>query len=295
MGWSVFGATQSGRMPTVGTLQRQELERIQWMRLDIASADEVSGVVSTVQPELVFHLAAQSSVGDSFADPLGTWNTNATGTFHLVVALRALKRPSRLLFVSSAEVYGPVPEGEQPIREVRALSPRSPYAASKAAAEMVTIQGASGGALDVVVARSFNHTGQGQDTRFALPSFAGQLRKTARGNRAPILQVGNLEVWRDFLDVRDVVRAYVLLARCGENRGVYNVASGEAIRLRSLVEDLVALSGTCARIEVDPDRIRPVEVPRLQGDSGRLRALGWTPRIPIREMLASLLTQPTHA
>jgi GDP-4-dehydro-6-deoxy-D-mannose reductase len=259
--------------------------------LDLTSTEGVAEAVEAARPEAVFHLAAQSSVGASFDDPLGTWEVNATGTLRLA---RALPRGTRLLFVSSAEVYGAVPEDEQPIRESRPPRPATPYAVSKAAAELAVLQAGAAGALHAVVTRSFNHTGPGQDPRFSLPSFARQLGAIAAGAASPVLRVGNLSARRDFLDVRDVVRAYPLLLERGEAGGVYNVCSGTARPLRELVERMVALSGTGARIEVDPERVRPVDAPLLLGDAGRLHALGWSPRIPIDETLAALLARETE-
>jgi GDP-4-dehydro-6-deoxy-D-mannose reductase len=260
-------------------------EGVRWLPLDVTSDDSVAEVVREARPEAVVHLAAQSSVAESFADPLGTWETNATGTFRL---LNALPDGTRLLFVSSAEVYGAVPEGEQPIGEERVPRPVTPYAASKAAAEMAVLQAAARGA-HVVVARSFNHTGPGHDARFALASFARQLAAIRRGEGEPVLRVGNLEARRDYLDVRDVVAAYLLLLDRGVPGRVYNVATGVAHSMRELVEMLVEVSGTGARLEVDPDRVRPVDVPLLCGDASRLRALGWEPRIPLRQTLSDLL------
>ncbi|HEX6911120.1 MAG TPA: GDP-mannose 4,6-dehydratase, partial [Longimicrobium sp.] len=241
--------------------------------------------VEEARPDAVVHLAGQASVGDSFADPLGTWDVNATGTLRLA---GALPDGARLLLASSAEAYGAVPEAEQPIREDRPLRPTNPYAASKAAAEMAALQAAARG-VEAVVARAFNHTGPGQDARFALPSFARQLAAVRAGEAEPLLRVGNLSARRDLLDVRDVVRAYVRLLEAGEPGGVYNVCSGQAHTIAGALDELIDLSGTRTRVEVDPARVRPVDVPLLLGDNGRMRALGWTPAIPLRQTLGDLL------
>jgi GDP-4-dehydro-6-deoxy-D-mannose reductase len=218
------------------------------------------------------------------------------GTVRLLAALRRCAPGGvRVLLVSSAEVYGAVPEAEQPISESRALCPASPYAASKAAAEMAALQAGAEGRIAVVIARSFNHTGPGQDLRFALPGFARQLAEIRAGRGDAVLRVGNLDVWRDFLDVRDVVNAYLRLAERGVNQRAYNVCSGEAVRLGTLVERLVEYSGTGARVEVDAERFRPVDIPLLRGDSTRLRALGWKPRIPLDETLHDLLASEVPA
>ena len=258
----------------------------EWMEIDVTSMDSVAAAIQQAAPEAVVHLAGQASVGDSFHDPLGTWDVNATGTLRIATAL---PKGARLLLVSSAEAYGAVPEAEQPIGEERPLRPCNPYAASKAAAEMAALQAGESGGIEVVVARSFNHTGPGQDPRFALASFARQLALIRAGGAEPVLHVGNLSARRDLLDVRDVVRAYVRLMESGVAGRVYNVCSGEARSMREAVDELVEISGTRARVEVDPERVRPVDLPLLLGDNARLRGLGWAREIPFRQTLSDLL------
>lgn len=278
-GHTVIAAGQEGHAPP------EERAGAEWLGLDVTRADSVAAAVERAAPHAVCHLAGQASVGQSFHDPLGTWDVNATGTLRVAAAL---PKGTRLLLVASAEAYGAVPETEQPICEDRPLRPCNPYAASKAAAEMAALQAESAG-VEVVVARSFNHTGPGQDPRFALASFARQLAVIRAGGAEPVLHVGNLSARRDLLDVRDVVRAYVRLVTSGEPGGVYNVCSGTARSMREAVDELVDLSGTRARIEVDPGRVRPVDVPLLLGDNARLRGLGWAPRVPFRQTLSDLL------
>lgn len=289
-GHSVFGGTPDGAPPAEGVLGAEELGRVCWVPLDVTSGGSVAAAVARAEPAQVYHLAGQSSVARSFELPVETWEVNATGTLRLACALaEAGLGGTRVLLASSAEVYGRVPEEEQPIREDRPLDPASPYAASKAAAEMVARQVSAGGGPGVVVARSFVHTGPGQDGRFAIPSFAHQLAGVRAGRREPRLRVGNLAVRRDVLDVRDVVRAYLTLVERGDAGGVYNVCSGESHELRAMVEEMIEISETGARIEVDPERFRPVDLPLLVGDGARLRALGWEPEIPLRRTLSDLL------
>jgi GDP-4-dehydro-6-deoxy-D-mannose reductase len=256
-----------------------------WVPMDVTSAASVREALAAVRPQVVFHLAGQASVGDSFADPEGTWEVNATGTLRIACSL---PRGARMLVVSSAEVYGAVPESEQPIREDRPLSPGNPYAASKAAAEMAALQAGAAGSVAIVVARAFNHTGPGQDDRFALPSFARQLAVLTSDGGDPVLRVGNLSARRDLLDVRDVVRAYRILMERGTPGMVYNVASGIARSMTDVVAELVRISGRDARVEVDEERVRPVDVPLLVGDASRLNALGWRPEIPFATTLRDL-------
>jgi len=280
-GHEVWGTLQGGHAPPA------EPAGVHWVAMELASPASVADALARARPERVFHLAAQASVADSFGDPEATWETNATGTLRL---LAALPRGVRLLFISSAEVYGVVPEAAQPIAEATPLRPANPYAASKAAAEMAVVEAALGHAgAHAVVARSFSHTGPGQDTRFALAAFAQQLARIGAGLEPPVLRVGNLSARRDYLDVRDVVRAYLALMEHGTPGAAYNVASGEPRRMDELVATLVELSDTGARVEVDPARVRPVDVPLLSGDATALRALGWEPRVPLRQTLAELL------
>lgn len=279
-GHSVYAAAQPGHaFPT-------DRGGAEWLAMDVTSTDSVAEAVERAAPDAVYHLAGQASVGDSFHDPLGTWDVNATGTLRIA---SALPKGARLLLVSSAEAYGAVPEAEQPICEDRPLRPCNPYAASKAAAEMAALQAGESVGIDVVVARSFNHTGPGQDPRFALASFARQLALIRAGGAEPVLHVGNLSARRDLLDVRDVVRAYRRLMDSGAPGRVYNVCSGEARSMQEAVDQLVEISGTRARLKVDPERVRPVDLPLLQGDNARLRGLGWAPAIPFRQTLSDLL------
>lgn len=280
-GDAVFAGALEGQAPAD---VEPELAAARWLPMDVTDGASLDAAVAASRPDAVVHLAAQSSVGASFGDAAGTWEANATGTLRL---LHAVGGGARVLFVSSAEVYGAVPEAEQPIREDRPLRPSNPYAASKAAAEMAAVAAALSGACDAVVARSFNHTGPGQDERFVLPAFARQL--AAADERDGVLRVGNLEARRDFLDVRDVVRAYLLLLERGARGEAYNVASGEAPSLRRVVEEMIEIRGVPVRVEVDPARVRPLDVPLLRGDPSRLRALGWAPEIPLRDTLADLL------
>lgn len=292
-GTEVWGATMTGRAPEEGPLSPGEAGAARWVALDVTDEGSVRAALAEAEPDRVYHLAGQSSVGASFAEPLGTWEVNATGTFLLLHLLGERTResgPPRLLLASSAEVYGAVPPDRLPIAETAPLAPQNPYAASKAAAEMAAADAVARGRVEVVIARSFNHTGPGQTPQFALPSFALQLARMEEAPEAErVLRVGNLSAERDILDVRDVVRAYRVLMDHGESGRAYNVCSGEARALQSLVEELIELSGTSARLTVDPARVRPVDVPILLGDAGALRELGWTPRIPLRQTLADLL------
>lgn len=250
---------------------------------DVLDSVALRDSVRETQPDGVVHLAALSSVGQSWGDVAEVWRANVLGTLNVAEALRAEAPGARLLFVSSGDVYG---RAERiPTPEDAPVAPLSPYAASKAAAELAcrTAQ------LDVVVARSFPHIGPGQDERFAIGSWAAQLARL-RAEGGGTLRVGDLEVERDLTDVRDVCRAYRLLLERNVPAGTYNVASGRAVRLSKVVELLVGLAGVDVEVERDEARLRPADVPVLCGDPRKLQAAtGWKPELPLEQTLADAL------
>lgn len=259
-------------------------------RCELTDAGAVRALVEAVRPDGVFHLAGLSSVAYSLAHPQDVLHANLVSTCNLLEALRQAAPRARLLVVGSAEQYGAVPAAAQPIAESQPFRPQSPYAVSKAAQEILALQYADTYGLEVVLTRSFNHSGPGQSDRFVLPSFARQLAQAERDGGPARLRVGNLEVRRDFLDVRDVVRAYVLLQERGEPAAAYNVCRGESYRLRDLLELLVARARVEVQVETDPERLRTTDLPELRGDPSRLRArTGWEPRLDVATMLGDVL------
>ena len=254
---------------------------------DVTDAEALRSEVAEAAPGAVVHLAAVSSTTDSLADPGAAWHVNAVGTVNLAEAVRHAAPGARLLVVSTGEVYGDT--GDGPASEDQPVAPRSPYAASKAAAEIAAGQAARAYGLDVVLARPFAHTGPGQDRRFALPSFALQIAELERAGGGE-LKVGDLSVHRDLLDVRDVVAAYIALLSPGVAAGTYNVARGSSVPLSDLVDLLVAAASVPIRIVRDPARLRAVDTHRLCGDPARLHAAtGWTPGYSHAQTLADLL------
>jgi GDP-4-dehydro-6-deoxy-D-mannose reductase len=259
--------------------------------LDLGDLAALRAALDIAAPSVVFHLAAQTFVPESFAAPISTYQTNAIGTALLAQATReyaknaAGKPMPRILFASSAEVYGLRGHGDFPLREDLDLRPANPYAASKAAAEAILLAEARSLGLDVVIARAFNHIGPGQDERFVVASFARQLADIAAG-ADPRLWVGNLNAARDFLDVRDVVEAYLALARDGESGEVYNVCSGTAVPVRDLLRELITIAHVPVEVREDPRRMRPLDVPIFVGSAAKLRArTGWSPAMPLTRSL----------
>jgi GDP-4-dehydro-6-deoxy-D-mannose reductase len=253
---------------------------------DVLDSASLAHAVRETQPAAIVHLAALSSVGESWGGVTEVWRTNVLGTVNVVEAVRAEAPEARVLLVSSGDVYGrasriPTPEEER-------VAPVSPYGASKAAAELVCRQAPE---LDVVVARAFPHIGPGQDERFAVGSWAAQLTRL-RTEGGGVLRVGDLGVERDLTDVRDVCHAYRLLLDASVPAGTYNVASGRGTRLERVVELLVELAGAPVTVEQDPERLRRAETPVLVGDASKLRAATrWEPQIPLERSLADALEE----
>jgi GDP-4-dehydro-6-deoxy-D-mannose reductase len=258
--------------------------------VDIRDATRLGALLHSVRPQAVVHLAAASSVGRSHRDPVETLDVNAVGTTALLAAARRAAPDARLLIIGSGEVYGRA-ASETPAREATPVEPLSPYAASKAAAELIALQFHRSYGTNVVCVRAFSHLGRGQALDFAVPSFAAQLASIKRGEAPPVLRTGDLSPVRDFLHVADVVSAYELLMRVGIAGSVYNVASGTGRSIRSLLDEMLALSKINARVEVDPARLRPIEIPILLGDPARLTSLGWKPRHELRAALRDVLEE----
>ncbi len=258
--------------------------------VDVNDAATLRAALETSRPTVVFHLAAQTFVPHSLATPIETYETNAMGTAHLAEAVReyaAGPRP-RIVFASSAEVYGARDASEYPLVETLDLRPVNPYGASKAAAEAILLAEAASFGVDVVIARAFNHIGPGQDERFVVASFAAELARIASGG-PPQLLVGNLEAARDFLDVRDVVLAYIALARDGEPGQIYNVCSGRAVTVRDVLRELIAIARVPVEVREDPEKMRGTDVPLSVGNPAKLRArTGWEPQIPLVRSLRDI-------
>jgi len=257
---------------------------------DLDDPAAAAAVIEEVRPDGIVHLAGQSSVHQSWLDPGGTLRTNVLGIVHLLdAARRAALRPA-VLVVGSAEEYGPVSEAELPIRETAPLRPASPYAVSKVAQGALALLYGPAGGMRIVLTRTFHHTGPGRGEAFAESSFARQIAEIEHGLRPPVIEVGNLDAVRDFTDVRDVVRAYLLLLEKGEPGRAYNVCSGRGRRIRDVLDLLLASSSAKVEVRIDKERLRPADVPAQVGDPSRLRAAtAWEPRIPLEGTLADLL------
>ena len=259
------------------------------LETDVADGAAVRRVMADVAPDAVYHLAAMTHVGESWEDPSQVLRVNVLGTAEILAAARALPVSPRMLVVSSAEVYGIVAPEQLPLAEDTPTVPASPYAASKLAAEAVALQAWRGYGQPVIVVRPFNHIGPGQSPNFFVPALAKRI-VDARRSGARSLRVGTLTTRRDFTDVRDVVAAYRLLMERGAAGAVYNVCSGTDVAMSEVAAQLLRLAGADLTLETDPDLVRPVDVPVLREDAGRLHeATGWHPVTPLATTLADVL------
>ena len=260
---------------------------VEWQPVDVTVRDYVANRIKDIRPDRVFHLAGSPHVGQSWIDAWVPLKTNVIGTHHVLDAIRAHHPRCRVLVVTSAMIYRP--SGE-PLDEDSPVGPASPYGFSKLAQDQLALNAAREDGLDVVVARPFNHVGPGQDPSFFLSSFSKQIALIEAGRTAPEIHVGNLDAERDLTDVRDVVDAYVQLLAAGASGRAYNICSDHTHRIGDLLDRLIAMARVPVKRMVDPARLRPNDVPRLVGNSTRLRSeLGWTPQRDIDATLADTL------
>ncbi len=284
-GWQVSAAIVPGGAEPAAWLDPALLPAVETVHADLLAPDAARHLAA-IDATAVVHLAALSSGAQARRDPAGAMAVNRDATIALGAALLEAGRVQRLLFVSTAEVYGA--GHEDPIAEGASPAPVSPYAESKLEAERALAELAALG-LPLVVARPFPHSGPGQDSRFVLPAFAERLRD-ARRSGATHIPVGNLDVVRDFVDVRDVVAAYLALLDLPGAGGCYNVATGQGQRLRDAFQALAQLLDVDAVPTVDAALVRPADIPMLVGDPSRLRAAtGWSPTIPFARTLKDLV------
>lgn len=255
--------------------------------LDLRDANAVGALVAAIQPEQIYHLAAQANVRKSFDAVWETLETNIRSELNIIQACLALAPMPRLLVISSGEMYDPA---DLPSREDSPLRPSSPYSVSKLTQDMLALQYFLSAGLPTVRARPFNHLGPGQSEGFVAPDFAMQIARIEAGAMEPKLFVGNLSARRDFTDVRDVVRAYRLMMERGEAGEVYNVASNQTHTIQELLDGMLRHAAVPIEVVADEKRMRPSGTPILWGDATRLRdATGWQPTIPFEQTLLDVL------
>jgi GDP-4-dehydro-6-deoxy-D-mannose reductase len=258
--------------------------------LDIRSEKDVHDIVKDIKPDWIFHLAAISNVKHSWEERKVTLETNLMGTFYLLEAVRRFTPDARVLFVSSSDVYGALVPEEKVWREEDALRAVNPYAFTKISGEMLSEFYFLIEKMKVIIARSFPHTGPGQSPDFVCSDWAFQIARIEKDLQEPAIRVGNCSVRRDFCDVRDVVRAYILLLQKGRSGQVYNISSGKAIRLQEILDLLLSLARRNIAVDVDERKLRKVDIPFLVGDNKKIRKeVAWQPKIPLPQTLGDLL------
>jgi GDP-4-dehydro-6-deoxy-D-mannose reductase len=283
----VFGFVRwRSRMDNIVHIQ----DKVELHEADIKDIVSLEKALADIKPDRIFHLAAQSFVPASWRLPAETFAINAIGQINLFEALLSLKLNPKIHVAGSSEEYGHVNPDEVPMKETNPLRPLSPYAVSKVAQDLLAYQYFKSYGMKTVRTRGFNHTGPRRGDVFVTSNFAKQIAEIEKRKKEPVIHVGNLDAKRDFTDVRDIVRAYWLAAEKGEDGEVYNVGTGKAMAMKEMLDILLSLSKAKVKIKVDPERLRPSDVPILQSDSSKfVRLTGWKPQIPLEQTFKDLL------
>lgn len=265
-------------------------EGVEVYDLNILVKEDIVRLFRQVHPDCIFHLAAQSSVSVSWKNPQLTIDVNIKGAVNVLEALRELDYKPRVLLIGSGEEYGHIRPGETPIGEDNNTRPGNIYAATKVCQNMFGKIYADAYGLDVMMVRAFNHIGPNQAPLFVVSDFCKQVAEIEAGKREPVMKVGNLSAKRDFTDVRDVVRAYGLLMEKGKTGETYNVGSGHAITIEEILQMILKNSSEKIKVEVDPQKLRPVDVPVIEADISKLTTeTGWKPEILLEDTIKETL------
>lgn len=258
--------------------------------LDIMDKEAIASLLFEIRPDYIFHLAAQSSVGVAWKNPGLTVDVNIKGSINVMDAVRELFYKPRVLLIGSGEEYGHIRPGETPINEENSLRPGNIYAATKVCQNMIGSIYSKAYDLELMMVRAFNHIGPGQAPMFVVSDFCKQVAEIEKGLREPVMKVGNLAAKRDFTDVRDVVKAYVKLIQTGKAGETYNVGSGNAKAIQEILDLIVSMSRSNVKVEIDPNKIRPVDVPIIEADITKLQELtGWKPEITLEQTIQETL------
>ncbi|MCH7760851.1 GDP-mannose 4,6-dehydratase [candidate division TA06 bacterium] len=257
---------------------------------DIRDSTSMREILKKVRPDRIFHLAAQSFVLTSWKLPMEVLETNIMGQLNLLEGVRSLGLDPLIHIAGSSEEYGLVQPEDLPLKEETPLRPLSPYGVSKVVQDLLGFQYFKSYGMRIIRTRGFNHTGPRRGSVFVTSDFAHQISLIEKKRIKPVIRVGNLEAVRDFTDVRDMMRGYWLALEKGEPGEVYNIASGKGIKIREVLDCLLKLSGVEVKIEEDPEKMRPSDVPILIGDSHKFREKsGWRPEIPFEKTLRDIL------
>lgn len=265
-------------------------DSVNLVKINLEDCEQVVKLIGYSKPDIVFHLAALTSPGDSFKHPVETVVNNTTIQINLLEAILKAGADPKILITSSADIYGKVKKEDLPIDEETSLNPTNPYSVSKITQDFLGLQYFLSYNLKVIRVRPFNHVGPRQSSNFVVSSFAKQIAQIEKKKIEPILKVGNLDSKRDFTDVRDMVRAYDLIINRGDLGDVYNIGSGKSCKISEILDNLLRLSDAEIRIEKDEGRIRPGDTPELLADISKIKnKTGWIPEITIDKTLKETL------
>lgn len=284
MGFDVFGTYFNE-----ATLNDTAKKKCKLRLVDIRKYEEVSCIVNDVQPDYIFHLAAQSSASISWKKPQLTMEINITGTINLLEAVKNYSMHSRILIIGSSEQYGIIKPENNPIDETHSIEPMNPYAISKATCENLCKLYIHAYNLNIVMVRSFNHVGVNQSTVFAISNFAKTIAKISIGQKYPIIEVGNLKAKRDFTDVRDVISAYIIIAEKGICGEVYNVGTGKTKSIKHYLDYMINRENLSVEIVQAQNRIRPSDNPSICCNNLKLKKLGWKCTYNIYETIDEMI------
>lgn len=265
------------------------MENINIKKMNLLNKEEVNETIKSINPDCIFHLAGQSAVGLSWKLTTLTMDVNINGTINLLDAVRENNIDTKVLIIGSSDQYGIIKPEDCPINEEKLLNPTSPYAISKMAQEQVAKLYVNSYKMNLIMVRAFNHIGPMQSKNFVVSDFASKIAEIEKGAE-PVIRVGNLEAYRDFTDVRDIVRGYVMLMEKGEIGQIYNIGSGNAYKIQDILDILLSLSATKIKIEIDPEKLRPSDVPIIQCDNSKIEAhINWNTKYDIKDTLKDTL------
>ena len=265
------------------------ISNLHFHQMDLLEIPKIKSLLEEIQPELIIHMAAQSSVAESWRTPVFSFMNNTNIFLNIIDTVRQNDNGARVLSIGSSEQYGVVSASDLPLTEESQQRPANPYAVARVAQEQLAKIYANGYGMDICCTRSFNHCGPGQSDRFVVSAIAKQIAMITHGLQEPVIHIGNGSIVRDFVDVRDVVTAYALLLAKGKRGGVYNICSGTGRTIREIITSLAEKKGLEVEIREEQGQIRPIDNPRIIGSNEKIRnELGWRPEISFEESLVSV-------
>jgi GDP-4-dehydro-6-deoxy-D-mannose reductase len=266
-----------------------KMDNVKIHKMNLLDKQEVIETIKSINPDCIYHLAGQSSVALSWKNPILTMDINVNGTINLLDAVKENNIETKVLIVGSSDEYGIIKPEECPIKEDHILNPTSPYAISKMTQEQMAKLYINSYEMNLIMVRAFNHIGPMQSKNFVVSDFASKIAEIEKGLE-PVIRVGNLEAYRDFTDVRDIVRGYAMLMENGKCGETYNIGSGNPYKIQSILDILLSLSNTKIKVEIDPDKLRPSDIPIIQCDNSKIKShVNWEIQYDIKNTLKDTL------